>query len=96
MTAPFYLSSSEATHQAMAAQGFGCVTPPHQLQIILQHLGALQIDSVCALIRSHYLPLYSRIGHYERAELDRLAWGSGRERALFEYWGHEASLMPLA
>jgi uncharacterized protein YcaQ len=58
-------------------------------------LGALQIDSVSAVVRSHYLPLFSRLGPYSRPLLDGLAY-DGRRRRLFEYWGHEASLLPVA
>ena len=45
-------------------------------------------------LRLHYLPLFSRLGAYPRPMLEELAWG--RRPALFEYWGHEASLMPLS
>ena len=47
------------------------------------------------LVRAHYLPLFSRLGAYDPAVLDRLAY-EGRDRALFEYWGHEASLLPVS
>ncbi|HTW83221.1 MAG TPA: crosslink repair DNA glycosylase YcaQ family protein [Candidatus Sulfotelmatobacter sp.] len=45
-------------------------------------------------MRSHYLPLFSRLGDYEPGVLEDAAYG--RDRILFEYWGHEASLLPLA
>ena len=47
------------------------------------------------LVRAHYLPLFSRLGAYDRGMLDRAAY-AGRRRVLFEYWGHEASLLPVA
>ena len=46
------------------------------------------------LARAHYLPLFSRLGGYDTALLDEAAWG--RKRRWFEYWGHEASLLPFA
>jgi uncharacterized protein YcaQ len=66
------------------------------LNRLIERLGILQIDSVNAVVRSHYLPLFSRLGSYSSDLLDQAAWSSGRRRTLFEYWGHEASLLPLS
>jgi len=49
---------------------------------------------VNVLVRSHYLPLFSRLGAYSHETLDRRAFHN-RTRDLFECWAHEASLLPL-
>ncbi|WP_431061210.1 winged helix-turn-helix domain-containing protein [Pseudomonas abietaniphila] len=94
------LSLKQARRVALAAQAFNGRQAPttikssHVMQLI-ERLGVLQIDSVNALVRSHYLPLYSRLGNYPQKLLDQAAWSQGRQRKLFEYWGHEASLLPV-
>lgn len=94
------LSLAQARRLALRAQGFGGALPGEighrQLLAQIKRLGALQIDSVNALVRSHYLPLFSRLGAYDPTQLEELAWSPGRRRGLFEYWGHEASLLPLS
>ncbi|MBI1775284.1 MAG: YcaQ family DNA glycosylase [Proteobacteria bacterium] len=94
------LSLTEARRVALAAQGFAETRPRSSpgrgpITQAIERLGLLQIDSVNVLVRSHYLPLFSRLGNYEVERLDRLAYGR-RPRWLFEYWGHEASLIPVA
>jgi uncharacterized protein YcaQ len=86
------LSAKEARAIAITAQGFA--KPPATVRKLVESLGVVQIDSVNVLVRSHYLPAFSRIGAYDRAALDKL--GHRGPRALFEYWGHEASLLPVA
>ncbi len=93
------LSVDQARRIALAAQGFAKPKSAEtsnwrRIGQAVGTMGLLQIDSVNVLIRSHYMPVFSRIGPYDRASLDRRAW-KRRDRALFEYWAHEASLLPL-
>ena len=93
------LSLAAARRIVLAAQGFGAPRPPRidqgHLRRTLERLSLHQIDSVNVLARAHYLPAFSRLGPYDRALLDRAAWGAKSERRMFEYWAHEASLLPL-
>ncbi len=59
---------------------------------VLGRIGLLQLDSVQAVCRSHYLPVYSRLGVYDRDRLDEWLWRSGE---MFETWSHEASIVPV-
>ena len=80
---------------ALAAQGFTDRRPvapnARALARVVDRLGLFQIDSINIVARAHYVPLFSRIGPYPPALLDR-AYGRAPRR-LFEYWAHEASLV---
>jgi len=92
------LTAGEARRIALAAQGFGgdreAPVGKRQLVKLVERLGVVQIDSVNVVSRTHYLPAFSRLGAYPRELLEEAAWA--RKRPLFEYWAHEASLLPLA
>jgi uncharacterized protein YcaQ len=90
------LSVFEARRLALASQGFS--TRPRapsvaHLRRLAVRIHAFQIDSVNVLVRAHYVPAFARLGPYPMEALDLLTY---RERELFEYWGHEACLLPVA
>ena len=92
------LSQSQARRVALAAQGFNDPKPAgrvdrRHLRRVLDRVGLLQLDSVNVAVRAHYMPLFSRLGPYPMPAIDEHAY---RHRELFEYWGHEASLLPPA
>lgn len=89
------LSLTDARRLALAAQGFGR-RPARRgiadVRKLASRLLAIQLDSVNVLVRSHYLPAYSRLGPYAMDTIDTLAYERGE---LFECWGHASCLMPV-
>jgi uncharacterized protein YcaQ len=98
MTARTRLSRSQSRRIALAAQGLGEARPSapsaRHVTRALARSNLLQIDSVNVLVRAHYMPLFSRLGAYDRDLLEKTAYHP-RKRGAFEYWGHEASLIRL-
>ncbi len=71
------------------------VPAPDALLDVIEQMGCVQIDTLQMVQRSHYMILWSRLGSYDPADLDRLAYDPA-ERRLFEYWYHAACLIPLS
>jgi uncharacterized protein len=102
VTLPVRLTAAQARRIAVAAQGLseprpgGSITRAH-LRRLISRIQVLQLDSVSVAVRAHYAPVFSRLGPYDRAVLDRAAWDhSARSpRLLVEYWAHEAALMAV-
>jgi uncharacterized protein len=91
------LRLSEARRIALHAQGFNDPRPAGRIdrrhfRRVIERVGLVQIDSVNVLTRSHEMPFFARLGAYSRPALSQWLWGSGE---VFEYWGHEASLLPV-
>ncbi|MFS2240797.1 winged helix-turn-helix domain-containing protein [Microbacterium sp. OR16] len=100
MTAPpsNTLSAAEARRMTLAAQGFSRRRPDavavRHLHKAMSQLGVLQIDSVNVFARSHYMPMFSRLGAYDQTLLDRTFLA--RTTHYVEYLAHEATFMPVA
>jgi len=92
------LSAEEARRVSLAAQGFARTRPSaagtRQINGALARMATLQIDSVNVFARSHYMPLFSRLGAYDTAALDRLLFA--RRSPYVEYWAHVAAFIPAA
>ncbi|MFH5229759.1 winged helix-turn-helix domain-containing protein [Antrihabitans spumae] len=96
------ISAATARRIALAAQGFAGRLPasaPTRRTVlgVVDKTQLLQIDSVSAVVRAHYAPVFSRIGEYDRTLLDDAVWSHSarKPRQFVEYWAHEAALLPV-
>jgi uncharacterized protein len=93
------IRKAEARRIALAAQGFGVPklerpVTMRDVQAVTNRLAQFQIDSINVVTRAQFMPLFSRLGPYDPALLERAAYRSPRR--LFEYWGHAASLIDIS
>jgi uncharacterized protein YcaQ len=91
------LGREEARGVMLAAQGLLDPVSPRpgveDVQAVIERLGVVQIDTINVVRRSQYLVLWSRLGAYDEADFDALLYP---RRAIFEYWAHAASILPMS
>jgi len=92
------ITRDEARRMILRAQGFLGATPWHATRpgvtAMLRRVGAVQLDTISVLARSHELVAYARLGPVPREQIEQAYWHPARPAA-FEYWAHAACLLPL-
>ena len=92
---PEHLSAADARRMALRAQGLiGAADRRGGVPALLRRLGAVQLDTIAVLARSHELVPYARLGPIGRDAVERAYWNAGQPQA-FEYWSHAACVLPL-
>ncbi|MFI5766521.1 winged helix-turn-helix domain-containing protein [Streptomyces sp. NPDC051563] len=87
------LTADEARRIALRAQGFlGAPDRRGGVRGVLRHLGAVQLDTISVLARSHELVPYARLGAVGRSAVEASYW---TENHAFEYWSHAACILPI-
>ncbi|MFI5660627.1 winged helix-turn-helix domain-containing protein [Streptomyces sp. NPDC051684] len=94
------LSAAEARRIALRAQGFlGAPDRKAGVRGVLRHLGAVQLDTISVLARSHELIPYARLGTVPRTKVESAYWTPGNAPTptphAFEYWSHAACVLPI-
>ena len=90
------LSAKKARELAVRAQGL-TGPKPTGVEDLARRIGAIQLDTISVLARSHELAAYARLGAISRAKIENAYWGqtSSGEPKHFEYWSHAASILPI-
>lgn len=90
------LSRKQARRLAVRAQGLGGPKLAG-VETLASHLGAIQLDTINVLARSHELAAYARFGPIQRSRIEAAYWGQGPsgEPGHFEFWSHAASILPI-
>jgi uncharacterized protein YcaQ len=92
------VTPDEVRRMTLRAQGFLGAHPWRRSRAgviaMLRQLGAVQLDTISVLARSHELVAYARLGPVARAQIEQAYWHEARPAA-FEYWAHAASVLPI-
>src|SRR5579859_4415 len=89
------LSADEVRRLTLYSQGFlGAAAKRGGVTGVLRRVGAVQLDTISVLARSHELVAYARLGPIGRTAVETAYWPATRPKT-FEYWAHAASILPL-
>lgn len=87
---------------ALRAQGLlGAPDRRAGVRGVLRQLGAVQLDTISVLARSHELVPYARLGAVGRPAVEAAYWNGAAPGAAaaephsFEYWSHAACVLPI-
>jgi uncharacterized protein YcaQ len=89
---PLELSASQARVLSLRQLGVDS-DRDDSVMAVVDRLGLLQVDSVNVFERAHYMPLFSRLGKFDKSELESAMGGFHPQ--LIEYWAHEASIVRI-
>jgi uncharacterized protein len=89
------ITPDEVRRMTLRAQGFlGPVSRRGGVAAMLRRIGAVQLDTISVLARSHELVAYARLGAVSRQQIEQAYWHA-RKPAAFEYWAHAACVLPI-
>jgi uncharacterized protein len=89
------LTADEVRRMTLRAQGFlGATSRRGGVAAMLRRVGAVQLDTISVLARSHELVAYARLGAVPRSSIERAYWHPPTASA-FEYWSHAACVLPV-
>jgi uncharacterized protein YcaQ len=96
MSGALAFSAKQARELALHAQGLTNASSPKAATDVLQLLGAIQLDTISVLARSHELIYYARTPKVTRAEVESTLWSAAKPADTFEYWSHAACVLPTS
>ena len=91
------LSAEEARKISLNAQGFSYKrtadkASASELNFVMDAMKVVQLDAVPIVVRTQYLPFFSRLGNYDMSLYEEIAY---KKDQWFELWAHEASIAPV-
>ncbi len=88
------LTADQARVGVLHGQGLLKADRPATAEDVLRRIGAVQLDTIAVLARSHELVPYARLGAVGRGAVEKAFWSTDDVRA-FEYWAHAACVLPI-